>query len=73
MSKAKQQVKDTAYLVYVTDCLKMISENTANISFGQYMKERYYDIIHPAKVDTRTGDEIVEDIIKRAGLVVKAE
>ena len=51
----------------------MISENTANISFGQYMKERYYDIIHPAKVDTRTGDEIVEDIIKRAGLVVKAE
>ena len=26
-----------------------------------------------AKVDTRTGDEIVEDIIKRAGLVVKAE
>ena len=73
MSKAKQQVKDTAYLVYVTDCLKMISENTANISRGQYMKARYYDIIHPAKVDTRTGDEIVEDIIKRAGLVVKSE
>ena len=73
MSKAKQQVKDTAYLVYVSDCLKMISENTANISRGQYMKARYYDIIHPAKVDTRTGDEIVEDIIKRAGLVAKAE
>ena len=60
-------------MVYVTDCLKMISENTANISFGQYMKSRCYDIIHPEKVDTRTGDEIVEDIIKRAGLVVKAE
>ena len=73
MSKVKQQAKDTAYRVYVTDCLKMISENTANISRGQYMKLRYYDIIHPAKVDTRTGDEIVEDIIKRAGLVVKAE
>ena len=51
----------------------MISENTANISRGQYMKVRYYDIIHPAKADTRTGDEIVEDIIKRAGLVVKEE
>ena len=37
------------------------------------MKARYYDIIHPSKVDNRTGDEIVEDIIKRAGLVVKAE
>ena len=73
MSKVKQQAKDTAYRVYVTDCLKLIAENTANISRGQYMKLRYYDIIHPAKVDTRTGDEIVEDIIKRAGLVVKAE
>ena len=73
MYKVKQQAKDTAYLVYVTDCLKLIAENTANISRGQYMKSRYYDIIHPANVDTRTGDEIVEDIIKRAGLVVKAE
>ena len=73
MSKANQQAKDTAYRVYVTDCLKLIAENTANISRGQYMKSRYYDIIYQAKVDTRTGDEIVEDIIKRAGLVVKAE
>lgn len=30
-------------------------------------------MIHPQNEDTRTGDEIVEDIIKRAGLVVKAE
>ena len=73
MSKVKQQAKDTAYRVYITDCLKMISENTANISRGHYMKVRYYDIIHPAKVGNRTGDEIVEDIIKRAGLVVKSE
>ena len=69
MSKAKQQVKDTAYRVYVTDCLKLITENTGNIS----LKSRYYDIIHPKKVDARTGDEIVADIIKRAGLVVKYE
>lgn len=73
MSKVDQQAKDTAYRVYVTDCLKLIAENTANISRVQYMESRYYDIIHPAKVDTRTGDEIVEDVIKRAGLVVKAE
>ena len=69
MSKANQQAKDTAYRVYVTDCLKLISENTGNIS----LKLRYYDIIQPKKEDTRTGDEIVEDIIKRAGLVVKSE
>ena len=73
MSKVNQQAKDTAYRVYVTDCLKMIAENTANFAKGQYMKMRYYDIITPKKQDTRTGDEIVEDIIKRAGLVVKSE
>ena len=69
MSKANQQAKDTAYRVYVTDCLKLIAENTGNIS----LKLRYYDIIQPKKADTRTGDEIVVDIIKRAGLVVKSE
>lgn len=73
MSKVNQQAKDTAYRVYVTDSLKLIAENTANFSKGQYMKARYYDIITPKKQDTRTGDEIVEDIIKRAGLVVKTE
>ena len=69
MSKATQQAKDTAYRVYVTDCLKLIAENTGNIS----LKLRYCDIINPKKTDTRTGDEIVADIIKRAGLVVKSE
>ena len=69
MSKANQQAKDTAYRVYVTDCLKLIAENSGNIS----LKLRYYDIIQPKKEDTRTGDEIVADIIKRAGLVVKSE
>ena len=53
----------------MTDCIKLIEENTINIS----LKLRYYDIIQPKKADTRTGDEIVADIIKRAGLVVKSE
>ena len=69
MSKATQQAKDTAYRVYVTDCLKLIAENTGNIS----LKLRYYDKKKKKKVDNRTGDEIVADIIKRAGLVVKSE
>ena len=67
--KASQKAKDTAYQVYITDCLKMITERVASVS----IKSRYYEIINPKKVDTRTVDEIVEDIIKRAGLVVKTE
>ena len=57
----------------MTDALKITVENTAKFAGGSYIKARYIDIIEPKKVDTRTGDEIVEDIIHRAGLVVKSE
>lgn len=57
----------------MTDALQITVENTAKFSGGSYIKARYIDIIEPKKVDTRTGDEIVEDIIHRAGLVVKSE
>ena len=57
----------------MTDALKITVENTAKFAGGSYIKSRYIDIIEPKKVDTRTGDEIVEDIIQRAGLVVKSE
>ena len=57
----------------MTDALRITVENTAKFAGGSYIKARYIDIIEPKKVDTRTGDEIVEDIIQRAGLVVKAE
>ena len=61
------------YRVYVTDALRLTVENTAKFAGGNYIKARSIDIIEPKKVDTRTGDEIVADIIKRAGLVVKSE
>lgn len=57
----------------MTDALQITVENTAKFAGGSYIKARYIDIIEPKKVDTRTGDEIVEDIIQRAGLVVKYE
>ena len=69
MARLNERAKTEAYRIYVTDALRIVAENTGNIS----LKLRYYDIIHPKKVDNRTGDEIVADIIKRAGLVVKSE
>lgn len=52
---------DDAYRYYVTDMLR------------SYMgaKTRYYDIIHP--VDDFDAEEVVDDIIERAGLGVKNE
>ena len=73
MARLNEREKTEAYRIYVTDALRVVAENTARFASGNYIKARYADMIEPKKQDNRTGDEIVADIIKRAGLVVKHE
>jgi hypothetical protein len=54
------------YRVYVTDALRMMTENTSRFSGGGYVKERYFDMIRPQKEETRTAKEIIEHL--KAGL-----
>ena len=61
--------RDVAYRIYVSDCLRMICENTAKYGGGSYVTKRLADVVY-RKQDNRTGEEIAADIIKRAGLVV---
>ena len=70
MARYQSQKRDLAYRIYVCDCLRMISENTANQVCGAYMTSKFSDIINPKPVDNRTGEEIAADIIKRAGIEV---
>ena len=62
--------REVAYRIYVTDCLRIMTENTARFAKGTYMQKRYADAIRPVAVDHRTGEEIAADVIKKAGLVV---
>ena len=72
-AKATAEAKLTAYRIYVTDALLLIGKNTANYSGGASLRHRFVDIIGTgAKHDDRTGEEIAADIIRRAGLEVKA-
>ena len=73
VARLNEREKTEAYRIYVTDALRVVAENTARFASGNYIKARYADMIEPKKQDNRTGDEIVADIIKRAGLVVKSE
>ena len=73
MARINEREKTETYRIYVTDALRVVAENTARFASGNYIKARYADMIEPKKQDNRTGDEIVADIIKRAGLVVKSE
>ena len=73
MARYQSQQRDLAYRIYVSDCLRIISENTAKIGGGSYITAKLADIINPKPTDNRTGEEITADIIQRCGLVVKSE
>lgn len=47
-----------------------MTENSAKYAGGSYIKAHYDDIINPKPQDTRTGEEIAEEIIKKCGLEV---
>ena len=70
MARYQSQQRDLAYRIYVSDCLRIISENTAKMSGGSYITTKFADIINPKPVDNRTGEEIAADIIKQAGIEV---
>ena len=70
MARFNQHQRDLAYRIYVTDCLRILSENTAKVGGGSYITAKFSDIINPKPEDNRTGEEIAADIIKRAGIEV---
>lgn len=61
--------EEKVYRAYLTDALMAISHNTAGFAAeGQVMTQRFAELAGWVEVDTRTGDEIAADVIRRAGL-----
>lgn len=74
LSRYEKAQLDKAYRVYVTDSLRQITENTARASGGGYIKKRFFDVITPRKIETRTGEEVVDHMKSVLGrLAVKDE
>lgn len=65
----KKQEREKALVEYVTEGIRIISRNTAIHEGNVYLNISFEDIFKP--VDTRTGEEIVADVISRAGLKEK--
>lgn len=61
-----------AYRFYVTDCLQILTLNIAKRMGGEYADTRYRDIIapNPKYADDRTVEQIIADVVRRAGLEV---
>lgn len=66
----RRQREDRIYREYVTDCLRQIAENTAKYAGGQYPIERWADKLKQKPRETRTGEQIVADVVRDAGLKV---
>ena len=58
----KKEQQEKAYKVYVTDALRIITENTAKANGGSYLQARYADMIEPRKEETRTANEVIIDL-----------
>lgn len=53
----------------MTDCLRVITENTAKYAGGGYVKDRWISIVGKKRaVSNKSGAQIVADVIKKTGL-----
>ena len=64
-ARMAQEAELYSYRAYVTDALMVTAENTARFNGGTNMEQRWIDSMKPR--DTRTGDEIAADILRRMG------
>lgn len=65
-----QQCRGERLHEYITESLRCIGENVAQVSGGSYIRERWADIANPPARDARTGEEIAAEVIRKAGLKV---
>lgn len=62
----KNQKKEEAYKLYIADCLRLISENTAKFAGGKYMQVRFSELV-PFKEEKKKQKEeqLTVDEVKR--------
>ena len=71
-ARENEDEETTLYRAYVTDALRIVSENTAKqVSEGQYLSKRWIEIISPQPEDARSGEEIAADVIRQMGLTIE--
>lgn len=61
LARIKQNNRDEAYRIYVTKSLQLAPQNKC-------ITKDYTEFANPQKVETRSGGQIVLDVIKKAGL-----
>lgn len=58
--------QDEAYRIYTAEAMKNINRILAENMTGSYMKVSYMDMLNPKPAETRSAEQIINDI--RTGL-----
>ena len=58
----QKEQREKAFKIYVSDALRILTENTAKQVGGSYLTARYVDLIEPKKEEIRTANEIIVDL-----------
>lgn len=66
MARYRTDIRDMTYRIYMSDCLNLINQK-------KYLTTRYADLVSGKDNHqiSKSGDEIVQEVIEKAGLVVK--
>lgn len=51
--------------LYVAECVRMVTESTAKYAGGPYMTAKWADIVNPKPVETRTPEQVIEQVMNR--------
>ena len=70
-ARYNQHQRDLAYRIFVSEGLRILTENTAKMAQGAYLTANFLDIINPKPKDERSGAEIASDVLTRAGIEVR--
>jgi len=60
-ARLNESNREEAYRIYVTKTLQLIPQS-------KHLKCNYTDLLKPKKVDKRSGEEILIDVMRNAGL-----
>lgn len=74
-AKILDDTEELIYKRYMADGLKYVTESISQAFGGKYLYVSFFDLINSDKKQTvtKTGEEIVADVIKKAGLVVMSD
>ena len=73
IKELRERMAEKVYREYLTDAIMNIGETAAKAFGGRYLQVRYADLIGEDSEDGATADEIVLDVMRRAGLKTRGE